>query len=271
MLFGGHHSPIQAPLRALPWRYAYRSDQSPFLFEAQGVNNVCAGPMIWTLEDALYVMKWYREFITQAPEEMNGFFAMMSVPPGPPSPRSCTCAKCAGLGGAIRVRWRRRMRFWNRFEITARRLRILRADAVSDAPGYVRWHLPQRSAMVLEADFFRELGDAAIEKHVEHAALLPSWQSTMHLYPVNGKVNRVGESETAFSYRDAVWSEVIVGVDPDPANCGKITDWARSYYDALHPFGAGGAYVNFMMEEGEDRLGYLPRKLQPAFGDQSEV
>ena len=76
----------------------------------------------------------------------------------------------------------------------------------------------------------------------------------MHLYPVNGKVNRVGETETAFSYRDAVWSEVIVGVDPDPANCGKITDWARAYYDALHPFGAGGAYLNFMMEEGEDRI-----------------
>ena len=50
----------------------------------------------------------------------------------------------------------------------------------------------------------------------------------MHLYPVNGAAHRVGESETAFSYRDAVWSEVIVGVDPDPANREKITDWARS-------------------------------------------
>jgi len=45
-----------------------------------------------------------------------------------------------------------------------------------------------------------------------------------------------------------------VGVDPDPANRGKITDWARAYYDALHPFGAGGAYLNFMMEEGDDRI-----------------
>jgi hypothetical protein len=105
-----------------------------------------------------------------------------------------------------------------------------------------------------KADFFKELSDRAIEKHVENAKLLPTWQSTMHLYPVNGKVNRVGANDTAFSYRDAVWSEVIVGVDPDPANGKKITDWARSYYDALHPFGAGGAYLNFMMEEGEDRI-----------------
>ena len=56
-----------------------------FLFEAHPVDTVCAGPMLWNLEDAADVMKWYREFITQAPEEMNGFFAMMSVPPGPPT------------------------------------------------------------------------------------------------------------------------------------------------------------------------------------------
>jgi hypothetical protein len=45
-----------------------------------------------------------------------------------------------------------------------------------------------------------------------------------------------------------------VGVDPDPANGQKITEWAKRYYDALHPFGTGGAYLNFMMEEGEDRI-----------------
>jgi hypothetical protein len=105
-----------------------------------------------------------------------------------------------------------------------------------------------------KADFFKELSDLAIQKHLKHAALLPTWQSTMHLYPVNGRANRIRESDTAFSHRDAVWSEVIVGVDPDPGNRGKITEWARSYYDALHPFGTGGAYMNFMMEEGEDRI-----------------
>ena len=105
-----------------------------------------------------------------------------------------------------------------------------------------------------KADFFGELSDEAIEKHLEHGKLLPTWQSTMHLYPVNGKVNRVGEGDTAFSYRDAVWSEVIVGVDSDPANSQKIIDWAKKYYDALHPHGSGGAYLNFMMEEGEERI-----------------
>jgi hypothetical protein len=64
----------------------------------------------------------------------------------------------------------------------------------------------------------------------------------------------VGKADTAFSHRDAVWSEVIVGVDPDPANQEKVTEWATGYYSALHPFGSGGAYVNFMMDEGDDRI-----------------
>lgn len=84
--------------------------------------------------------------------------------------------------------------------------------------------------------------------------MLPTWQSTMHMYPVNGKVNRVRPEDTAFGYRDAVWSGVIVGVDPDPANSAKITNWARGYYNALHPFGDGGGYLNFMMEEGDQRI-----------------
>jgi hypothetical protein len=114
-------------------------------------------------------------------------------------------------------------------------------------------HLRIDSAFI-KADFFKELSDAASEKHLEHEALLPTWQSTMHLYPVNGKVNRVGESDTAVSYCDAVWSEVIVGVDRHPANSAKITNWAKEYYTALHPYGASGAHLNFMMEEGEDRI-----------------
>jgi len=105
-----------------------------------------------------------------------------------------------------------------------------------------------------KADFFREVSDEAIARHIEHAAKMPTLHSSMHLYPVNGAAHRVREGDTAWSYRDAQWSQVIVGVDPDPANRELVTDWARAYWDALHPYGAGGAYINFMMEEGEGRI-----------------
>ena len=58
----------------------------------------------------------------------------------------------------------------------------------------------------------------------------------------------------AWNYRDANFVEVIVGVDPDPVNNSRMIQWARDYWEALHPFSAGGGYVNMMMEEGEERI-----------------
>jgi FAD/FMN-containing dehydrogenase len=104
------------------------------------------------------------------------------------------------------------------------------------------------------ADFVNELSDEAIARHVEHGSALPTLQSTMHLYPVNGAAGRVDRHATAWSYREATWAEVIVGVDPDPANAPLIKDWTVAYWEALHPYSAGGAYVNFMMDEGQERV-----------------
>jgi FAD/FMN-containing dehydrogenase len=105
-----------------------------------------------------------------------------------------------------------------------------------------------------KADFVRQLSGEAIALHLKHGAMLPTMQSTMHMYPINGKARSVKNSATPWSYRDATWAGVIVGVDPNPANKEKISSWARDYWDALHPHSAGGAYVNFMMDEGEDRV-----------------
>ena len=99
-----------------------------------------------------------------------------------------------------------------------------------------------------------ELGDAAIAEHVKFSEALPTLHSSMHLYPINGAVHRVGRNDTAFSYRNSNWAEVIVGVDPDPANNDKIIPWTKDYWEALHPHSAGGAYVNFMMDEGQERV-----------------
>jgi len=226
-----------------------------FLFEGQPVHTVCAGPMLWNLEDAADVMKWYREFITQAPEEMNGFVAMMTVPPGAPFPvelhfrKMCAIVWCYQGSMEQANAILEPIRSYRRpaFEFFAPMpFPVLQSMFDPIYPAGLQWYW--------KSDFFKDLSDAAIQKHLEHASTLPTWQSTMHLYPVNGKVNRMSETDTAFAYRDAVWSGVIVGVDPDPANRERITSWARAYYDALHPFGAGGAYVNFMMEEGGDRI-----------------
>src|SRR5690348_8513343 len=169
-----------------------------FLFEAHPVSTVCAGPMLWNLDDAADVMKWYREFITQAPEEMNGFFAMLTVPPGPPFPEELHLRKM----GAI---------VWC-YQGSIEQANTILGPLRSYCPPAFEFFVPMPFPMLQgmfdpilppglqwywKGDFFRELSDAAIEKHVEHASRLPSWQSTMHLYPVDGKVNRVAAADTA--------------------------------------------------------------------------
>jgi FAD/FMN-containing dehydrogenase len=103
-----------------------------------------------------------------------------------------------------------------------------------------------------KADFFKDLPDKAIDLHVKYGSQLPTFHSTMHIYPINGAAQRAGKGDMAFNFRDANFAEVIVGVDPDPANSAKITEWAKNYWLALHPHSLGGGYINMIMDEGED-------------------
>jgi len=105
-----------------------------------------------------------------------------------------------------------------------------------------------------KTDFFTDMSDKAINLHLKYGAQLPTMHSTMHIYPINGAVHRVSTSETAFSFREANFAEVIVGVDPNPANNERMIGWARDYWMALHPYSAGGGYINMMMDEGADNV-----------------
>jgi len=226
-----------------------------FLFQAHPVHTVCAGPILWELDQASEIMKWYREFIVQAPEDLNGFFAFLTVPPGPPFPEQIHLKKMCGIVWC----------YTGPMEQANKILQPLRNFRPPAFEFFVPMPYPMMQSMFdavyppglqwyWKADFVKELSDQAIALHAKYGAQLPTMHSTMHMYPVDGAVHKVGPADTAWSYRDVQWSEVIVGVDPDPANKDRITTWAREYFDALHPFGAGGAYVNFMMEEGEDRI-----------------
>ena len=83
---------------------------------------------------------------------------------------------------------------------------------------------------------------------------MPSWKSGSHIYPIDGAAHDVADDATPWAYRDTRYSQVIIGVDPDPAGASALRDWAVGYWEALHPYSAGGAYVNFMMDEGQERV-----------------
>ena len=223
-----------------------------FLFQGHPVSTVHGGPIFWPLEKGPEVIRFWQDLILKAPEDLNGWFGFVTVPPAPMFPKEhhlkkmCVIVWCytGDLAKAADV------------------FKPIRAFSppVMDFAGPIPYPVlnslfdglyPAGHQWYWKADFFRETSDRAIDVHMKHAEQLPTAQSTMHLYPINGAAHRPAKGDTAWSFRDANFSSVIVGVDPDPANSPRLMTWARDYWSALHPFSAGGGYINMMMDEGE--------------------
>ncbi|WEK17801.1 MAG: FAD-binding oxidoreductase [Candidatus Pedobacter colombiensis] len=226
-----------------------------FTFKLHPISMVYGGPILYELSEAEEVMKWYRELIKDAPDDLNGFFAFLTVPPAAPFPEHLHLKKMCGIVWA----------FTGPMENAEKTFKPIRSfktpalDFVGPLPQPVLQSMfdglyPPGLQWYWRADFVKELSDEAITAHIRFANELPTMHSTMHLYPINGAASRISKTDTPWSYRDATWAMVIVGVDPDPVNKEKITTWTKQYWEALHPYSAGGAYVNFMMDEGEERV-----------------
>ena len=226
-----------------------------FLFQAHPVSTVYGGPLFWPIEHAEKLMHFWQDFLATAPDDLNGWFGFASVPPAAPFPEEwqgktmCVIIWC----------------FTGPLEDGPAALAPVRAFATPaiDFGGPIPWPALQSMFDALfppglqwywKADFFGTLPDEAIALHVQHGSNLPTPQSTMHLYPIDGAAGRVAPDRTAFYHRQARFAQVMVGVDPDPAKNEAMMKWANDYWRALHPFSTGGGYVNMMMEEGEDRV-----------------
>lgn len=226
-----------------------------FLFRLHPIKTVIGGPMFWPMDRAKEIMQWYREFLPNAPHELNGFFAFLIVPPGPPFPEHLHMQNMCGI-------------VWCHTgdeSAAAAALQPARdlapaLDLVGPLPhpalqGMFDAIYPSGLQWYWKADFVRELPDEAIDQHIEYGANVPNMFSTMHLYPIDGAAHEVDDDATAWANRDARWAQVMVAVDPEPENMADHIDWVRGYWDALHPYSTGGAYVNFMMDdEGQDRV-----------------
>ncbi|TCC99599.1 FAD-binding oxidoreductase [Pedobacter hiemivivus] len=226
-----------------------------FTFKLNPVSMVYGGPILYELTEAEAVMKWYRELIKDAPDDLNGFFAFLTVPPVAPFPEHLHLKKMCGIVWAYTGPM-------ENAEETFKPIRAFKTpalDFVGPIPQPALQSMfdglyPTGLQWYWRADFVKELSDEAITAHIKFGNELPTMHSTMHLYPINGAASRVSNTDTPWAYRDATWAMVIVGVDPDPANKEKITTWTKQYWEAVHPYSAGGAYVNFMMDEGEERV-----------------
>jgi FAD/FMN-containing dehydrogenase len=226
-----------------------------FLFRAHPVHTVVGGPTLWALEDAADVLRWYRDFIREAPRDLTGFFAFLSVPPVPRFPEHLHGQKVCGVIWCFSGPLERADEVFAPVAAFGTPLLhgvhdmpfpVLQSASDGLHPAGYQWYW--------RADYVDEISDAAIAAHVEYGTALPTMLSTMHLYPIDGAAHDVANDATPWSYRRANWAQVVVGVDPDPANAGVLEAWTKAYHDALHPHSAGGAYVNMMMDEGQERV-----------------
>jgi len=227
-----------------------------FLFKAHPISTVYGGPIFWELEEAPKVMRWYREFLNRAPLELSPFLHLGTVPSTEPFPQEIWGKKNCGLVvcytgqldkaeevvAPIRQELPRPILDW----MGPMPFPALQSLFDPLLPKYMQWYW--------KGDFVRELPEQAIDQHMKHALNFPSEPSLMHLYPIDGAVQQVGPDETAWNCRDATWSMVIAGIDPDPAKAASLKAWAKGYWEAIHLFNLGSAYVNFMMEEGNGRI-----------------
>lgn len=226
-----------------------------FLFKGQPTHTVYGGPILWPLDRAADLIKFWQNFILNAPDEMNGWFGFVTVPPAVPFPEQYhlqkMCAVVWCYTGALETA-----------EAAFKPIRQFGPPAI-DFAGPIPFPVLQGMFDALypaglqwywRADFFNKYDDKMIDLHVKYGAQLPTMQSTMHIYPINGAAGRVGAQDTAWGYRNANFAQVIVGVDPDPQNNERMITWARDYWLAMHPFSAGGGYVNMIMDEGEEQV-----------------
>jgi FAD/FMN-containing dehydrogenase len=226
-----------------------------FLFRSHPISTVYGGPMLWHTDRAAAILRFYRDFILSAPREISGFFAFLTVPPGPPFPEHLHLQQMCG------VVWC----YSGQLDQAEQVFRPIRQSHPPDLDLLGSVPFPAFQSMLdasapsgmqhyWRADFVIDLSDEAIRTHTRFASRLPTPHSTMHLYPIDGAAHDVGNSETAFSFREANWAQVIIGAAPDPGDSEQIISWTKEYWRALHPYSAGGTYVNFLMDEGAERV-----------------
>lgn len=249
-----------------------------FVFNAHPVSTVYGGATFWSVEQARQIMRWYREFLPAAPEELSCFLGLKAVPSTEPFPRDIwgrrICALVSCYNGPIedgeRILAPVRQEFPNILLDFMGPMKFPALQAMFDGL------LPKGMQWYWKGDFVRDLPDEAIDLHLAHAEQALDGLSLMHLYPIDGAVRRVEPADTAWSHRDVTWSMVIAGIDPDPKKAPRLVEWGRSYWKALHPFSAGAGYINFIMDDEDqsrvsatygknyERLAAIKRKYDPA-------
>jgi len=226
-----------------------------FEFKVHPVKDIYGAVMFFELKHVEEILKFYREYIADAPEEMGVFPAFQIAPPLPFIPEKRhgdTFIVMVGCwAGPVDKGEKAFKPFHDIAPVVAEMVGPMPYPALNSAFDGLYPHGLQH---YWKANFVKELTDEAIAAHVEHGPQVPVVNSTVHIYPINGACHKVASDDTAFAYRDANFATVIAGMWPDPAQNEANIKWVRDYYDATAPLSEEGGYINFMAEDDQGRI-----------------
>ncbi|UKA60089.1 FAD-binding oxidoreductase [Arthrobacter sp. FW306-2-2C-D06B] len=224
-------------------------------YKLHPVDMVHAAIIIYGMEHAETVAKFYRDYIDTAPEEFGAFVGFHQGPPVPFLPEEWHGKPvCVVIGmwtgdpaeGA--ARWQP---FLDVAPVAGSLVGPMPYPALNSAFDPL---LPKGMQAYWKADFLSELNDGAIAAHLEYGSKVPSVQTSVHVYPIDGAVQRVGQKDTAFVNRGVKFSPVIACMWNDPADNEANIDWVRSYAAALRPHSSPGGYIGFMDGDDQGRI-----------------
>ena len=231
-----------------------------FEFRLHPVGPVVGGLMGFPLDRGRDVLRRYRTWAAEVPDEFTTIAAVITAPPAPFIPPDLVGQKVVGVAGC-----------WcgepGAGQTALGPLRAL--GPAFDVFGPMPY--PALQAMLDEgaphgirsytrSGYLADLSDGAIEAALEHGATMRSPFSQLHLHHMGGAVARVGEDDTAFGNRRAAYAYNVNTMWMDPSEDAVQEASNREFSSALAPFSTGGVYVNFLGNEGEARI-------RAAYGD----
>jgi FAD/FMN-containing dehydrogenase len=217
-----------------------------FVYRLHPVGPMLAGPVIHPLPKAEEMLRFYREWTADAPDGLMSFPAILPGPDGRP-----VAAIPVGFCGPV-----------SEGETVLAPLRkfgppvadLIQPRSYVEVQSMFDHYYPTGWFHYWRSGFLQELSNGAIETIVAHASACPTpGTSIVFLEHYHGAARRPLQ-ETAFANRDHSYNFVINALSPDPGDSEKNEAWVRRFWDAMRPYLAARAYVNYLGEEGEDRI-----------------
>jgi FAD binding domain/Berberine and berberine like len=215
---------------------------------------VLAGPIVWAIEDSPKVLRFYREWIKEVPEELTTIVTERRVLPVPTVPEelhgkhvvivgTCYAGPVEEGEGVLKPL----REFGSPLLDGCAPMPFTNHQALLDPSFPHDWWYYIRSCNLAE------LTDEVIDVLFDNGLGIASPLTVFSIFHLGGAVARVGEDETAFGGRDAGHTVNVVGITETGEGFEQEREWARGLWTALGPHHQN-VYVNFLMEEGEDRV-----------------